>query len=566
MSLYSALQVASNSLQANQIGLQVVGQNIANANTPAYSREEVVYVPAPTQQLGSLFIGLGVKVEGVIQKADQFLNERYRAAISDTASSAAQESTYKDLEALLGVLNDSSISSSLTKFFNSIGDVLNQPQSLSARNLATLNGENLTGDIKNLSMRVRDLQGSQNSQLQGLVKDTNTHLETIRKLNLQISSLEGGAGSSAQAVGLRDRRDKALQDLSQLIGIQTQEQPSGALNVFHNGEFLVFEGESHPLSTMQTGTGKDARLSVVYADTGSPLSNAGGQIAGVLAARDDILGAFLTKLDSFAKTLSFEFNKIFSSGQGLTGYTSLTSLNPVSDIQKPLDSAGLANVPISGGFDVLVKDQQTGLTQTSHINIDLNGLNNNDTTLQSLKESLTAIEGLSVSVNTAGELSIQSASPNFEFAFANDTSGTLAALGINTFFTGSSAQDLGVSGAILDDPNKFASSLGGVGNDTEILKQLAGFLDKPLDALGGDTISQSRDRLVAEVTEASAATTAVADGFRAYESSLQTQQSSISGVNLDEEAVKMMQFQRSYQFSAKFISTINEMLEMLGRL
>ncbi len=566
MSLYSALQVASNSLHASQIGLQVVGQNISNANTPAYSREEVLYSPAPTQQIGNLFVGLGVKVDGVVQKVDQFLNDRYRSSVSDAASSTAQESTYKDLEGLLGVLNDSGVNSSLTKFFNSIGDVLNQPQSLSARNLATLQGKNLTNDITNLSQRINDIQVSQNSQIRGLVNDANSHLETIRKLNVKIASLEGGTGSSAQAVGLRDQRDKALLDLSKLIGIQTQEQPSGAMNVFHNGEFLVFEGESHPLTTIQSGAGNDARLSVVYADTKSPVTSDGGQIFGVLAARDDILGAFSSKLDQFAQTLSFEFNKIFSSGQGLNGYSSVTSLNAVTDSKKPLDSAGLANTPISGGFDIQVKDLQTGLTQTTHITIDLNGLNNNDTTMLSLGQSIHAIDGLSASVNAAGELSIKTTSSTLQFAFANDTSGTLAALGINTFFTGSTARDLNVSTQILNDPNKFASSLGGIGNDTQILTQLAGFLDKPLDSLGGDTISQSRDRLVSEVTEASAATSAVADGFRSYESSLKTQQSAISGVNLDEEAVKMMQFQRSYQFSAKFISTINDMLDMLSNL
>ena len=76
MSLFGALQVANNSLLANQIGLQTVSQNISNVNTPGYSRAEVEYVPAPTQKFGNVLLGLGVQIGGVVQRIDSFLEER----------------------------------------------------------------------------------------------------------------------------------------------------------------------------------------------------------------------------------------------------------------------------------------------------------------------------------------------------------------------------------------------------------------------------------------------------------------------------------------------------------
>src|SRR5688572_15076154 len=111
MSLFSTLQLASNALQAQQIGLQVAGQNIANVNTPGYSRAAINLVPASTQRVGKLLIGLGVEVDSIVQLTDVHLNERARAAMADRAGGDVQESAYAQLEGILGELQDTDISS-----------------------------------------------------------------------------------------------------------------------------------------------------------------------------------------------------------------------------------------------------------------------------------------------------------------------------------------------------------------------------------------------------------------------------------------------------------------------
>ena len=97
----------------------------------------------------------------------------------------------------------------------------------------------------------------------------------------------------------------------------------------------------------------------------APLNPASGQLHGLLDARDDVLGGFLDKLDDFAGTLAFEFNKVYSSGQGLNGFSSMTSQAAVDDETAPLDAAGLKFTPQNGSFQVLVHDKKTGLT-TDH--------------------------------------------------------------------------------------------------------------------------------------------------------------------------------------------------------
>ncbi len=242
MSLISSIQLANSSLQATQVGLQVVGQNIANANTPGYVRETVDLTPGPTQRSGNLLFGSGVEVQGIVQQVDKFLQERLRNATSDTSGTQITQETYSQLEGLVGDLSDTGLSTSLDNFFSSISNILNQPESDSVRNLAVLQGQSLTSDINDLATRSEQLRSDLNDRVGQSANDINGFLTQIAKLNTQIANAEGGGTSTSNAVGLRDQRNNALTQLSQLIDVKTQEQPDGTVSVFAGGDFLVLEG------------------------------------------------------------------------------------------------------------------------------------------------------------------------------------------------------------------------------------------------------------------------------------------------------------------------------------
>lgn len=553
-------------MQAQQIGLQVVGQNMANANTPGYSREEAVLSPAPVQRMGNLTLGLGVQVTAIVQQVDEFLNERLRGTNSDVGNSQTQAQIYQDLEGIVGALNQNNLQSSLNSFFSSIAGVLNQPESVSVRNMAVLQGQTLAGDVNQMSQRVSNARIDVNTQIEGMTSDINRLVSDIASLNTQISSTEGGTVSHSQAVGLRDKRNQDLSDLSKLIGIRVEEQPSGAANVFVGGDYLVFEGTSRQVETAYTTDKGLSAAHINLVDTKAPLDTQTGQLAGLLNARDNILGGFLDKLNGFASTLNFEFNKIYSSGQGLTGFQSMTSTYPVTSTSQPLDNAGLTFTPVNGSFQVQVLNKQTGLTETSNITVDLNGLDQNETSLDGLAAQLNAVNGLSATVSNTGNLTIATTTPDLQFTFANDTSGALAALGLNTFFTGTSAADLGVNQAVVNDPGKFAASTAGIGIDTGNAQTLANFMNQPLSSTGGTTLTDVYDKMVGDVTQGSSVAQSVAQGYQTFQQTLQGQQASISGVSIDEEAVKMITYQRVYQASAKLISTINDLLNTLMQI
>lgn len=565
MSVYGSIRLAANTLRANQIAMQVVGQNLANANTEGYIREEVVLSPAPTQRLGGLLLGMGVEVEAVIQKIDNFLEERLRGSVSERSSNSVKEDAYLQLETMINELGDTDLSTRLNDFFSAVSEVLNQPESVSVRNLAVLQAATLANDMNRLSERVQNLRSDLNDRVTAMADRINRLIEEIRTLNVRITQTEGGDISKSDAVGLRDQRLKALENLAELIEIRVTEQTSGSVVVYAGGDFLVYDGVSRPVEVVLDNDRGLTVADLQISETDSVLGTAGGELRGLTAARDEILGGFLDRLDSFAQTLVFEFNKIYSSGQGLQGFEQLTSEFSVDDIDLPLNSAGLKYTPTNGSFKVLVRSKATGLTETDEILVDLNGLGR-ELTLAGLAQKLEAVDGIHARTTSYGNLEIWAESADQEFAFAADTSGVLASLGVNTFFSGWSARSMGVNQAVKNNPALFAASQGGIGADTKNAVVLAQFYDYPLESEGGTTLEILYDRLMGETTQGSTVARAMAEGARIFEQTLRGQKLATSGVAVDEETIRLMAYQRSFQASARYIKVLEELLATIVSL
>jgi flagellar hook-associated protein 1 FlgK len=426
-------------------------------------------------------------------------------------------------------------------------------------------GRALTDAIRRMDSQVRGVHQDVNRQIAGTADEINKLLEEVAKLNLQIVQMEGGSAIPSDAVGLRDRRNEALARLSEITDIRTIEQIEGDVVVYTGGEFLVSLGtarEVHVVTTIEDGL-EVSEIRVV--DTDGPITTGGGRLGGLMAARDEVVKGFLNDLDEFAQALIYEFNKVYSGGQGLSGYSELESEHAVSDPAVALDAAGLPFTPVNGLFQVQVYNTQTSQPRTTDIRVDLNGLAA-DTTLNDLAAQIDAIDGISASVTAAGKLQITADSAQISFAFAGDTSGVLAALGVNTFFSGTDASDIGVSDVVRGDPRKFAMSAGGIAEDTENGERLATLLTSPLASYGDASLAALYDALTGSVALGADTTRGAAEGLRHYQQALEGEHLAISGVNLDEEAVRMIAYQRAFQASAKVIATVNEMLETLLNL
>eukprot|EP00913_Durusdinium_trenchii_P013353 g12534.t1 len=434
MGLNAALAMSGRALEVFTAGIHVSGQNVANANSPGYIREELILETSHPYSTGGLVLGTGVLAEGVVQQIDQFLEKRLHTANADYSEVNALDKIYKQLEAEIRELGDNDLSTSLSNFLATLNDVANQPESEALRQIAVQEGEQFANDVASLRSRIDQLRVAQTVSIDSFVGEANELIEKIVSLNPQIARLEAAGLSRSDAGALRTQRYEALNRLSEIVPIRYQERKDGSVDVFTDSDYLIIAGIHQTLETFPTVDRNVQVQSVRLSKTKRELSMSatGGELRGITDGRDIVLGGFVDTLDSFASNLIFEFNRIHTSGQGLADFASVTSDNKVTDSTVALNAAtsGLAFTPEHGSFDLKVTNKISGLTETTTIQIDLDGIGT-DTTLTSLAADLTAVGDISATITANGRLQIDAAA-NVEFSFADDSSGVLATLGINT--------------------------------------------------------------------------------------------------------------------------------------
>ena len=197
-----------------------------------------------------------------------------------------------------------------------------------------------------------------------------------------------------------------------------------------------------------------------------------GELAGLLAARDEAVGGLISDLEAFTQTFIFEFNKLYSAGQGLSGHSSLESEFAVDDAAAHSNQPGWTSRRRTAGFKCRCATSRPGCTKTTDIEIDLNGLGA-DTSLTDLAAAARRHRRHRGDDRRPTATADHQRLATIEFGFADDTSGVLAALGLNTFFTGTVATDIGISQLVRQDPSLFAASGGGIGEDSETAAELA---------------------------------------------------------------------------------------------
>ena len=129
--------------------------------------------------------------------------------------------------------------------------------------------------------------------------------------------------------------------MANLVDVRVNEQPNGALTLSVGGEFLVVDGIRREVEAVDITNGERGPQRIQFKELNSTLKVTGGELQGLYTARDDILGGFLTDLDTLAGSLAFEFNKVYSQGQGLNGFESVTSQDPWSIGQRHSMRQGL---------------------------------------------------------------------------------------------------------------------------------------------------------------------------------------------------------------------------------
>ncbi|HUG90774.1 MAG TPA: flagellar hook-associated protein FlgK, partial [Planctomycetaceae bacterium] len=254
MGLNATLATAGRSLEVFSAGVQVAGQNIANASTPGYIREELQLEAAPPYRAGNLIFGTGVLAAGVQQQIDLFLETRLHTATSNLEASRARESIFQQLEGELRELGEQDLSTSLNRFLGALQDLTNQPELAVNRQLVIAAGRQLAADIVALRSQIDALREQQTLKVDLLVAEANELVDEIARLNPQIVQLEAAGLRDSDAGALRTQRYIALNRLSEIIPIRFVERPDGSVEVFSGSDFLILGGT---VQHLETTTGVD---------------------------------------------------------------------------------------------------------------------------------------------------------------------------------------------------------------------------------------------------------------------------------------------------------------------
>lgn len=309
--LNSIMSIAGGGLQAAQGALNVTSNNIANSDTPGYTREVVNLSESPTVDQGNLQLGTGVTLQGFTSVRDEVLQLQIDNQTQQVGSSLAQSNALQQLETSFS--STSGLGVDLTSFFDSISQLSTNPSSSSLRQAVLSNATSVVNDFQAAAAGISQLQTGLDETVPQSTTEINQLSSQIANLNEQISS----AGLGGQDSGtLEDQRDQLVSQLSQLTNVQTTNTPNGVTLTTGNGTPLVVGNQAFALTS---ATGSNGLQEVMQNGQDITSTLTGGSLGGTLQVRDSQLPALQSQLDTLASQFSSAVNTANESGYDLTG-------------------------------------------------------------------------------------------------------------------------------------------------------------------------------------------------------------------------------------------------------
>jgi flagellar hook-associated protein 1 FlgK len=314
MSLNSILSVAASALSAQETALQVTDNNIANAETPGYSRETVALTEtAPTQTANGEDLGTGVDVSSIQSIRASLLTLGIQQQSSAQTSAAAQESA---LTSVQGVFPDSgsSIGTALSSFFTSLSALSTSPSSTADRQTVLSDADSVAQTFNTVADGLSTAQVSLNSQVAGDVTQINQLAQQIAALNPQIATADV---QGEDAGSLQDQQSQLELQLSQLTNISVTSTAQGDTVSTGSGSALVVGSQSYNLSTSTNSAG----MTQVLDSNGNNITAAisGGDLGGSITARDTTIAGIAAQVDTLAYQFADAINTAQSAGYDQNG-------------------------------------------------------------------------------------------------------------------------------------------------------------------------------------------------------------------------------------------------------
>jgi len=335
----SAFNLMSQALEADQSALNVVANNVANANTTGYTQQTPNWQENSPVVIGGVSFGAGVTETGATSVRDRVLEERLNQQQQLASASGSRLSALNTLQALFTPNSGSASSSAgdigtdITSFFNSFSSLEANPTNNPLREQVLSSATTLAGDVSNVAASLNSQRSALDQEAAGVTSQVNALTGAIAQLNQQIKSISPGADAGT----LEDQRQQDLSQLSKLIGINQVTTENNGLSVTTaSGQLLVSESSNFQITSgMVNGV---SHFFVGATDVTAQLASGGGQLGGYLTARDQDIPSVMGSLDQLAWSVSTQVNKLNNAGTDLTGVNG----NAGNIFSEPMQVAGSA--------------------------------------------------------------------------------------------------------------------------------------------------------------------------------------------------------------------------------
>lgn len=628
------LGIGLSALNAAQLGLATTGNNIANSNTPGYSRQQIDQVPALSLFTGGGYVGQGTDVDSIKRIYQQLTANQVNAAQSQSSALDTYQTWISQIDNMLA---DPSVglTPSLQNFFSSVQSVANNPTDSTARAAMLASGQALTQTYQSLNQQLAQINSGVNSQITSTVAQINSYAADIANLNQSILSAQG-SGTGQPPNSLLDQRDLLVNQLNQLVSTTVVQGSNGSYNLFiGNGQALVIGDQNYNLSAVNDPS-DPGQLTVALVTAGNNVllpesSLTGGALGGLLAFRDQTLAPVQNQLGQGAIALATSFNSQQELGQDLNGNLgNAFFVVPSPQVIPNSTNTGNGQIvsTIADGSAVTTSDYKMSFDGTNYTLTRLSDNTQQTITPANLAAgvtvngfTLTLASGTPVAgdsfliqptVNGAGQIAvaltngaqIAAAVPVTATASsANIGNATISAPTVNqpappdinlqqpVTLTFTSGTQFNVSGVGTGNPTGVAytsvgtityngwtvaisgtpqagdtftivPNTGGDGDNGNAL-QLAALQNQNTVANSTASYQSAYATLVGNVgIQASNVQTNQAAQAAALSQATQLQQS-ISGVNLDEEAANLLNYQQAYQAAAEMMQIANQAFQSL---
>ena len=550
----NTLGIGTTALSALQRAISTTGQNIANVNTDGYSRQSVTFSARPAQDIGAGYLGSGVQVTSIDRAYSQFMANDVQQRTASSGYYSLYANAAERVDSMLGDPS-TSITQAMDSFFASAEAVANSPTSLPERQVMLSNAETLVQRFDYIVGRVDDVTKEMNSQIGSAVSEINQLAGGIATLNDEISKVSGR--SSGLPNDLLDQRDALIVQLSSLVDTKTLAQDDGSLNVFiGRGQPLVTGTVAETLATQtdpDLGSTSIVTLSAFVAGS-SDVSDflTGGKLGAALTVADEVVNPTRRELNLLAVGFAETVNAIQEGGddlQGVNGTALFTETEGVVKTAPSVDDSTANSGNAAVTFTVTDAKLLTG--DSYRVDYTATGVNLRNLTtdaVTTLGASPATVDG--VQITYTAQVATGGAGANQGDAFI-----------VDPVFQASRFLEVKI-----DDPAKIAaaSNGGAAGNNSNMLAMIE-LRDQSLLKGSTATYGEVYNNLLSDVAVRTQRAQSSAETETALLGSALDRQSSLQGVNLDEEAANLVRYQQAYQAAAQIVAVANEVFDTLLR-